>query len=364
MRLLRLLSVSAFGIALVAAPARGSAAESVRTLRAELSGTEAANFAVENLVGAMHVSVGTGNAVTVVATVYAESEALANAVRLDRVTEEAGATTLRVRYPYEKVSTFQYRDPGNDVDGFLLGFISASTYDYDGRTVRVAPGRGKHLHADLEVQVPAGRIQGRFRNLVGLIEASGIQGRLRFGVESADLRLRRLDGEIEVSGSSGDVRARDIKGSWKSDFSSGDCVIDGFDGSALNLKASSGDFVLKHVRAARVALEASSGDARLVDADLEEFSAEATSGDVSFDAIGSRLRDVRIKTSSGDVTLRLPADAAFDVDAHQSSGDMRVSFEDGAAVRRRDSMVGYRHGNGGAHIRVTTTSGDLVISPG
>ncbi len=364
MRLLRLLSVSAFGVALAVAPAKGSAAESVRTIRAELSGPEASSFEVENLVGAMHVSVGPGSGVSVVATVYAESETLANAVRLERVALDGGAMALRVRYPYDKVSTFRYRDPRNDIDGFFLGFGSVSTYDYDSRTVRVSPGHGKRLYADLEVQVPAGRVQASFRNLVGLIEASGIQGRLRFGVESADLRLRRLDGEIAVTGSSGDVRARDITGSWKSDFSSGDCVIDGFDGSTVNLTASSGNFVLKHVRAARVALEASSGDARLVDADLEEFSAEATSGDVALDAIGSRLRDVKIKTSSGDVSLRLPADAAFDVDAHQSSGDMRVSFEDGAAVRHRDNLVGYRHGNGGAHIRVTTTSGDLSVSPG
>jgi len=364
MRSLRLLSLWMLGSALVVAPVTGAATESVRTIHAELAGQDLVNFAVENLVGTMHVSAGTGTAVTVTATVYAESDSLANAVRLERVAGDGSAATLRVRYPYDKVSTFRYRDPDNEIDGFLLNFISASTYDYDGRTVRVSPGHGSRLHADLEIQVPAGRIQGSFGNLVGQIEASGIQGRLRFAVESADLRLRRLDGEIEVNGSSGDVRARDIRGSWKSEFSSGDCVIDGFEGTSLSLKASSGDLVLKHVRATSVSIETSSGDVRLLNADLEEFSAEATSGDVTLEAIGSRLRDVRIKTSSGDVSLRLPSEAAFDVDAHQSSGEMRVGFSDGSDVRRRNSVVGYRHGAGGARIRVTTTSGDLSISPG
>lgn len=362
MRSLRRLTVLSFALGLVAAFAPGE--ETVRTVRAELSGQDLSSFAVENLVGTMRISAGTGDKVTVVATVYAESSALADAVRIERVTGEAGAATLRVRYPYNKISTFRYREPGNDTDGFFLGFVSSSTYDYDGRNVRVSPGHGTRLHADLEIQVPPGRLRGSFRNLVGLVEAEGIQGRLHFGVESADLHLRRLEGEISLEGSSGDTRARDIKGVWKSDFSSGDCVLDGFEGEALALNTSSGDLVLKHVRARKVAIETSSGDARLSDADIEQFTAEATSGDISLQSAGSRLQEVRITTSSGDVSLRLPVDAAFEADASQSSGDMTVRFSDGTDVRHRDTLVGYRHGKGGARIHVRTSSGDLSISPG
>lgn len=364
MRPLRLFFISLVGLA-VAAVTAAAAAETVRTVKAELSGLDVVRFAVENLLGTMRISIGTGDTVTVVATIYSESSSLADAVRLEKVAGDAGATTVRVRYPYEKVSTFRYQAPGYEgTDSFFFGFGSANSYGYDGHSVRVSPGRGSRLYADLEVRVPPGRLQASFHNLVGLVEADGLQGQLGFEVASADLRLRRLDGQISVSGSSGDTRARDIKGSWKSEFSSGDCVIDGFEGDVLSLTASSGDFVLKHVRARRAQIETSSGDARFRDADFEEFVSESTSGDVSLDAIGARLKEVQIKTSSGDVSLRLPAAAAFDVDAHQSSGDMYVHFNDGSAVRHRDVVVGYHHGKGGVQIRVTTTSGDLTISPG
>jgi hypothetical protein len=352
------------GLAVAAVCAGGSGAQSVRVLKAELSGADAAHFSVENLVGTMRISAGTGSSVEIVATVSAESQELADAVRLERVSGDGGAATLRVRYPYAKVSTLRYRDPSDRSTGFDFGNLSASSYDYDGHRVRVSSGRGTWVHADVEIHVPAGRREAAFRNLVGRLEADGLQGRLRFEVASADLRLSRLDGDVALEGSSGDVRARDIKGSWKSNFSSGDTDLDGFDGDLLSFKTSSGDVVLRSLRARRAEFESSSGDVRLVDADIEELSAEATSGDVALDATGARLKSVQVRTSSGDVALRLPAGAAFEVDADQSSGAMEVGFDDGTAVRRHDAIIGYRRGSGGAHIRVKTSSGDLSVSPG
>ncbi len=363
MRPFRLAVVALLGLVPVARTVLADS-EAVRTLRAELSGKDAANFCVENLAGTMRITAGTGDTVSVVATVYAESAALADAVRLERLAGDGGAATLRVRYPYDRVSTFRYREPSDRSGDFFLGWESgSSTYSYDGRRVRVSRGHGVRLHADLEVRVPRGRNRADFLDLAGLVEAEGIEGQLQFRVASADLRLRRLEGDISVDGSSGDIRARDIKGSWKSDFSSGDCRIDGFEGDAFTLKTSSGDLILRSVRARRVELETSSGDLRLVDADVEEFAAEATSGDVSLESVGTRLKDARIRTSSGDVSLRLPSTAVFELDADQSSGDIEVGFSDGIAVRRRDEIVGYRRGSGGARIRVKTSSGDLSVLP-
>ncbi|MGE5413078.1 MAG: DUF4097 family beta strand repeat-containing protein [Syntrophomonadaceae bacterium] len=351
--------VSVLSMAFAAAAA--ARAETSRTVRVELSGPDASRFAVENLVGTTRITPGSGDRVEIVATVYAESPDLAEAVRLERVAGGPVPATIRVRYPYEKVSTFQYRAPGDHGDFF--GWPSSDSYDYDGRRVRVSRAHGRELHADLEVRVPAARIEARFLQLVGLLEAEDLRGDLGFRVRSADLRLRHLDGRLELAGSSGDVRARDIKGTWSSDFSSGDCDLDGFEGDLLSLHTTSGDAALRSVRARRVEFESTSGDLRLTEADLQELSAEATSGDVAFEAAGSGLKDARIRTSSGDVSLRLPAESSFDVEADQSSGDMDVSFPDGSVVNHRDRIVGYRHGSGGAQIRVRTSSGELTVSP-
>jgi DUF4097 and DUF4098 domain-containing protein YvlB len=353
------LALAALTLGWTAAPA-ARADEIVRTIRAELP-PGAARFSVENLLGTMSIREADVAGVTAVATVYAESQALADAVRFEIVPGDAA--TLRVRYPYDRVSTFRYREPGSHDDGLWLNFSSSSTYSYDGHSVKVNPGRGTRLHADLEVQVPRGEKAGRFVNLVGLVDAEGLSGHLRFEVASADLRLARLEGALELEGSSGDVKARHIKGAWKSDFSSGDVRLDGFEGETLELHASSGDFAIRNVKAHRVVTETNSGDARFLDADVEEFSAEATSGDIELEETSGNLKAVDVSTSSGDVTLRLPRDASFDASARQSSGDTNLGFRDGVSIEQYGRQFAYHRGDHGAKIRVRTSSGDFALEP-
>jgi hypothetical protein len=42
---------------------------------------------------------------------------------------------------------------------------------------------------------------------------------------------------------------------------------------------------------------------------------------------------------------------------------MRVGFADGQPGYRREELVSYRRGTGGADIRVSTSSGDFTIVP-
>ena len=339
------------------------ASEAVKTIRAELSGADASSFQIENLAGTMWISQGTGDVVTVVATVHAESQSLADAVRVERVEGSGGMATLRVRYPYDRVSTFRYQAPGQGGDWSLFDFGSWTSTDYDGHRIRVSHNRGTTLYADLEVKVPKGRQLASFRNLVGRVEADGLHGNLHFSVDSADLRLHRLDGDIVLEGSSGDIKASDIRGSWKSEFSSGDCRLDGFDGDLFSFQAQSGDLVARDVKARRVRTETSSGDVSISFADIEEFAAEASSGDVGLRLDGSRLKSIDVTTSSGDVSLRLPSDEAFDARADLSSGDVNMGFEDVTEIRHGRRALDYQRGTGGASIHVKTSSGDLTISP-
>ena len=355
-------TIGLLGILAAAPTARAS--EVTRTLKAELSGTDAAAFAVENLAGTMRIEPGPDGAVSVEATVHADDDELARGMRLERVSGES-TPTLRVRYP-DGVKTIRYRAPhdgdGDDY-GFSLLIFDSSHYDYDGHRYRVSSGHGKRLWADLVVRVPAHLTRARFRDLAGLVDAQGFEGAVRFEVASADLVLRQLGGDLTLSGSSGDTRASDIRGRWKSDFSSGDCALDGFDGDALTFDTSSGDIRVHGARAARIAVETSSGDASFRSADVEEFQGHSSSGDLLLEQTTGRLKSVRVHTSSGDVQLRLPPEASFEADADQSSGDMSVRFHDGSSTMRRHKLVGFQRGEGGAQIRVETSSGDLTIAP-
>ena len=341
--------------------AASATAEVTRTLKASLSGADLTSFAVENLAGTMRIERGDEGTVTVVATVHAENDELANGVRLERVAGDGGAAGLRVRYP-EGVRTIRYREP-HSTRGSWPDFFSYSSVSYDGHEYRVSAGHGKPVHADLEVRVPPHVARALFRNLTGLVIAEGLEGGLRFDVESADLDLTKLAGSLELEGSSGDIRASGIRGNWKSRFSSGDCRLDDFDGDAFEFRASSGDLKARRLKAVRFESETSSGDVRVEEADLVEYRADSSSGDLTLEDETARLKDVRAHTSSGDVALRLPSEAAFDAAADQSSGDMSVSFQGGAETRKHDKLVGYRRGTGGAHIHVETSSGDFSLEP-
>ena len=339
-----------------------AAREVTKTIRTELPEAPAGEFAVENLAGHMRVTAGSGTALVVVATIHAESQALADAVRVEK-TVKGDATTLRVAYPPD-VRTIRYPESSGENSwpaSFL--FSSGGAYSYGGRTVRVSSNRGPIIFVDLDVQVPARGSRARFLNLVGRLDAEGIEGHLRFEVSSADLRLERLGGDVDLHGESGDLRASDISGRFASDSSSGDIRMDGFRGESLSLRTSSGDGELSGVAADRVRVHTSSGDFQFLDADIGELDAESSSGNIELDERGSRLKRVTVEASSGDVGVRLPRDAAFDAQAEQGSGDMEVGFSDGAARRRGDEIAGYRRGNGGATIHVKTTSGNLRIDP-
>lgn len=337
-------------------------AEVKKTLRRELPGASARAFAVENLLGTMRVTAGSRDAVAVVVTVHAESDALAGSVRLDEVRGEGGVPTLRVRYPTRRVLRYPRRDHDHGWDGLIL-FGGGNVQRYDGARYRVSSHRGTLLYADVEVQVPARVANATFLERVGELTADGLEGKLSFRVASADLRLDRLKGDVEVAGTSGDTRASRISGTWRSDFSSGDCELERFDGSSATFHSSSGDVAVSGIVSDRLSIETSSGDARIRDADVRELQTEASSGDLSFETAGTRLARVAVRSSSGDVHLRLAPETSFRAEADQSSGEMRVRFDDGERSYRRGDLVAFRRGTGGADIRVTTSSGDFTIDP-
>ena len=347
----------------VLGPVAAGRAEVTKILRAQIAGAGLRPIAVENLLGAMRVTVGSGDAAVVVARVHAEDDALASTVRLEEVRGENGTPTLRVRYP---TSPRVLRYPGARHDhewNGLAFFGDANAERYDGHRYRVSTHRGTLLYADVEVQVPAHVAAATFREVVGHLDAEGLEGRVSFRVASADLRLDGIRGEIDLEGSSGDTRASRIGGVWRSDFSSGDCELDRFEGSSASFVTSSGDVSVRGLSADRLSIKTSSGDAHIRDADVREIEAHASSGDLTFDSAGKRLARVRADSSSGDVHLALASDASFSAKADQSSGEMRVRFEDGERGYRRGDLVSFRRGTGGAEIRVTTSSGDFTIDP-
>ena len=356
---------AALALILVAAAPAVATADVTRSLKGEIAPGAAESWAVENLAGRMHIVPGSGSAVTATVTVHAESQALADLIKVEQVTGEKGRMTLRVIYPIDKHGTFRY--PGNGKTEHWIGSMfggNSSTLDYGGERVKVSSSSGVLLYADLEVQVPKDLGAGLLRNYVGRIEAKGVAGTLKFDTASGDLDLRDVAGTIGADTGSGDVTISEARGSLDLDTGSGDISVEGFEGDLLKGDVGSGDISIRSGTITKVDLDTGSGDVHLKASDVDEFLADTGSGDVLIDLGGSRLRKVVASTGSGDVTLRLSPDASFEAHFSAGSGDLNNRFTDAVPIVRGREVIGYKRGDGRAKINIETGSGDFVLEPG
>ena len=355
-----LLPLLAFGLA-----ATAGASEATRTLRAELPAGETTRFAVENLAGFMRVSVGSGDTVEAVATLHAESDEMAKLVTFERVVGEHGVTTLRVRYPLDRVSEIRY--PGGETDGgLLMGLFGGSNTEtrYDGHRVRINGRRGTLLYADVEVRVPRHSAAATFKTGAGPMSGSDLEGTIRFDTSHGPVTLSHMNGDVVADTGSGDVEATDLKGSFKCDTGSGECVVSRFSGEKLVCDTGSGKVRVSAVSARSIAIDSGSGSVRLEDADAEDMNVDTGSGSLELDSPSRRLTRLKADTGSGNVKLRLSPDAGFEARADLGSGDIVNRYSDAQPIVRHREVVGYRRGDGKIRIDVDTGSGSLTLEPG
>ena len=347
-------------LAVAAPPA--VAAEVTRSLTAQIPAGSA--WAVENLAGIMTVVQGSGTATVVSATVHAESNELADQVKLEQVAGAKGVPTLRVRYPVGSHQTYRYpKIDGAETSSLSSWFGHGTQFDYDSQRVKVSGGSGALLYVDLEVQVPAKAAGGSLINHVGRIDARGVQGDLGFVAGNGDVALDKSGGSLRVATGSGDVHVADGTGTLQIETGSGDVKVEEFSGEQLRCDVGSGDVFLRSGAIRKVIVETGSGDVNAEALDAEEFSSETGSGDIEFEAAGTRLLKVKTETGSGDVTLMLGPDASFEARADQGSGDLVNRYSDATPIAKGREVIGYKRGDGRTQVRVDTGSGDLVIEP-
>jgi Putative adhesin len=322
---------------LLALPA---AAEVTKTVRTELTPAEAARFAVENLAGSIRVTAGAGDAVAIVATIHAESEALADTLRFERRTWKGGLGVVRLSFPVNEQR--EYRFPGAGGSTSFRYAEDGSTDDAGRVRIRVSRDSGVLLYAELAVQVPKRALDAAFYNRVGPVSASGVSGSLRFDTAGGDIGLDHVSGDVLADSGSGDVSAEAMSGSFRCDTGSGECAVRGFKGD-------------------RLSLDTGSGNLRLLDVEARVIEADTGSGDVEASLQGA-LR-VTADTGSGDVRLRLPRAMSFELRADTGSGDVESGFSDALPILRRREVVGFRRGDGAVKIDVDTGSGDVTVDP-
>jgi len=348
---------------LLVLPSGASAAEVTRTLRAELTGAEVTRFGIENLAGFMRVTGSSEDKVVAVATIHAESDALADSVRFERVKGEHGEPTLRVRYPLDRHTDYRY--PGGPSDGGLLNrlFNGNTETRYEGHRVRISGKRGVLLYADLEVRVPRGKITALFRNGVGPMQGADLGGTLRFDTSQGAVRLAKIAGDVVADTGSGDVDASGMQGSFKCDTGSGVCEVADFSGDKLMCDTGSGRVRISSTTARSIAIDSGSGNVVLENTDADELNIDTGSGNLELTSPSRRLTHLRADTGSGNVKLRLSPNASFEARADLGSGEIVSGYADAQPIVEDREVVGYRRGDGRIRIDVDTGSGNLVLEP-
>jgi hypothetical protein len=339
-------------LAVAACPglARSAGAEVSKTVR--LTRDASLPFAVENLAGKVTVLAGAGPQVEVTATLYAESDALLEAMGFEPARGDQGRPSLRVRYPAGE-RHFRYSQGRG-----------RSETRYDGRKVKVSRDSGVVAYADLEVRLPPDVAGAWVRNAVGPLSASGVSGDIALDTGSGDITLSDVSGKIVADTGSGNVEASEARGRFTCDTGSGDCSVTGFRGELLSLDSGSGDLDVSDVETIRLHADTGSGRVRVTRAQAEQVTADTGSGSVDLDLGGSDLRRVQADTGSGNVRLRLPEDASFEIRVDAGGGRVQSRFADAQPILEDEEVTGYRRGAARIKIDVDTGSGDVVVEPG
>lgn len=187
--------------------------------------------------------------------------------------------------------------------------------------------------------------------------------RLLLNTVSADVAIRGMEGEQQVSGVSGDIETEAFGAEVRLQAVSGDIELSG-NGASQHTRASSvsGDVVLRGL-SGEILAESVSGDVEISDSRLDRVELKSVSGDLVFAAAlrdGARLDAI---ATSGDIELRFTDDTPGDYRLSTFSGEIDNCFgqrtsEDG---RARGRALRFDRGTSSTRIQARTHSGDIEV---
>jgi hypothetical protein len=342
---------------------------------------------LENLIGRVTLDGTPGGQIEVEGTLHAGGDSDEEANRLLDLLQVTFETVndrivVRAKYPLDRHTT--YRDPGSrDRSGFLGSFINSKTMTrFQGHTVTVTSRKSGAvtLWADFTLRLPKGT-GATVRNVVGEIQATGVEGPLTLDTNSGriagssctgvlhaetgsgamvfdghkgDLTMETGSGEIELSRATGNVQAEtgsgavrltDVTGaSIEAETGSGEIDLSGVSG-AISASTGSGDIDGRDLRA----------DARLV--------AETGSGSVMLAGNLGGVRHIEISTGSGDVELDMTSVPPMRLLISTGSGDIDVDLPITRLIRSRGNTFEAIIGGGGeGRASIATGSGDVTVA--
>lgn len=214
------------------------------------------------------------------------------------------------------------------------------------RNERGRPGRQNwDDDTDLRVQAPRGMA-------------------LLLNTVSADVAIRGMEGEQQVSGVSGDLETEAFSSEVRVQSVSGDVGVRGNGGRQYTRASSvSGDVSLRGLNG-EILAESVSGDVDVLDGRLDRVELKSVSGDLVFAAALSGSARLDAIATSGDIVLRFTADTPGSYRLSTFSGDIDNCFGPRPAAgsgRGRSQELRFDHGAANSQIQARSHSGDVEV---
>jgi hypothetical protein len=178
---------------------------------------------------------------------------------------------------------------------------------------------------------------------------------------SADFKVTGVLGDLKVQSVSGNLSG-DVGGNARATTVSGDVRLTARAAKAVEVKTISGDIQLMG-GGGEVDITTVSGSATIELADVTRGRFKSVSGDMTAELALAPDGQLESESVSGDVSLKFAAAPAAEFDVHSFSGDIRNCFGPKPMESRYGpgSRLEFKNGEGHAHVRVNTKSGDVRL---
>ncbi len=337
-----------------------------RQISREFNAAGLSDFRLDNLAGKVTIQGGSGDKISVRATIYSEDHDGLSASEVSdllevEVVQDGDRLEIKSRYPLSDYRRIHY---GAEKKGFFSG--SNSTVRIDGKKVKITTGRrggGLPLWVDYEITLPPG-LDTDLRNYVGNVRFSDVRGNCRADLASADFVGRNQRGDLMVDNGSGDIKVTDMTGTLKVDTGSGDVEVENLTGN-FDGDTGSGDIELRDGNGESLKADTGSGEVVLLGVDYPRLHVDTGSGDVRVSTPGGEVANWEVDTGSGDVTFLFPTrGTSFQLTADTGSGDVECDLETTNVTMRHGEIRALKVGGGEGRILVDTGSGDIILREG
>jgi hypothetical protein len=178
---------------------------------------------------------------------------------------------------------------------------------------------------------------------------------------SANFKVTGVLGDLKVQSVSGNLRG-DVGGNVRATTVSGDVRLTAHSAKAVEVKTISGDIQLMG-GGGEVDITTVSGSAMIELADVTRGRFKSVSGDVSAELSLAPDGQIEGESVSGDLNLKFAAAPAAEFDVESFSGDIKNCFGPKPLESRYGpgSRLMFKNGEGHAHVRVNTKSGDVRL---